>query len=70
MRASWRFLAVRFDRSSTYRNYRWGDSSSFFGQNMASEAISEYLIVKKFSLGGACPPYFGHTYAHAMAVPI
>ena len=36
------------------RNYRWGDSSSFFGQNMASEAISECLILKNFP-GRACP---------------
>ena len=31
-----------------------GDSSSFFGPNMASEAISECLILKNFP-GGACP---------------
>ena len=30
------------------RNYRWGDSSSFFGPNMASEAILECLILKIF----------------------
>ena len=30
--------------SSRYRNYRWGDSSSIFGPNMASKAISERLI--------------------------
>ena len=37
-------LAARFDRFSSYRNYRWGDFSSIFGSNMASEAISECLI--------------------------
>ena len=38
------FLAARFDRFSSYRNYRWGDFSSIFGTNMASEAISDCLI--------------------------
>ena len=57
------FLAVRFDRFSSYRNYRLGDSNSFFGPNMASEAISECLIHKIF-LGehAPTPPYLVHTF--------
>ena len=55
MRRAWRsFLAVRFDRFPSYRNYRWGDSSSFFGPNMASEAISVPNF-KKFSWGSMPP---------------
>ena len=46
--------AARFDRFSSYRNYRWGDSSSIFGPNMVSEAISECLILKIF-LGEQAP---------------
>ena len=43
------FLAVWFDRFSSYRNY---NSSSFsFVPNMASEAISEYLILKNCHCG-------------------
>ena len=54
-RRAWQsFLAARFDRFSSYRNYRWGDSSSIFGPNMASEAISECLILKIF-LGEHAP---------------
>ena len=37
-----------FGRFPSKRNYRWGDSSSIFGPNMASEAISEVLILKIF----------------------
>ena len=52
---TWRsFLAARFDCFSSYRNYRWGDSGSIFGSNMASEAISECLI-SKILLGEHAP---------------
>ena len=47
-------LAVWFDRFSSYRNYRLGESNSFFGPNMASEVISECLILKIF-LGEQAP---------------
>ena len=36
------------------RNYRWGDSNSILAQ-MASEAISECLILKKTFLGEHAP---------------
>ena len=41
-------------RFSSYRNYRWGDSSSFFVPNMASEAMSECLVLK--CSWGSMPP--------------
>ena len=48
----WQFGSIA--SLASYRNYRWGDSSSFFGPNMASEAISECLILKIF-LGEYAP---------------
>ena len=48
-------MAVWFDRFPSYRNYRWGDSSSFLGPNIASEAISECILLKNFSWGSMSP---------------
>ena len=39
---------------ATKTSYRWGDSSSILAPNMASEAISECLILKIF-LGKHAP---------------
>ena len=44
----------RFDRFSSYTNYRWGDSGSIFGPNMTAEAILGCLILKNFL--GEHPP--------------
>ena len=56
MRRAWRsFLAVRFDRLSSYRNYRWGDSRlvTFWPKH----GLRSDLRVPNFKYfpGGACP---------------
>ena len=42
--------AIRFDRFSSYRNYRWGDSSSFFWQK---DGLRSDIRMPNFP-GGAC----------------